>query len=252
MSQRVCRHFRGPRTGIFLVALLLACSTTAQDPAANETSTTVPPGRTSYLGRKIAQTMHYTGAQWLIRDAREREERCSMTLAHLGVRAGMTICDMGCGNGYYSLKLAKLVTPSGRVLAVDVQPQMLYMLRQRAEQAGVENITPILGSIHNPQLPTGSCDLILMVDVYHELSHPRRMLAAMRKALKPNGEIVLVEYREEDPKVPIKPLHKMSKKQILKEMSANGFKLSRQFDGLPWQHLMAFQRAPQWQSDLPK
>ena len=182
MSQHVRRPHATYVMGMLLAVLLLATASVAQNQeATKKTAAKVLPGRQSYMGRKIAQTMHYTGAQWLIRDEREREERCSMTLEHLGVRVGMTICDMGCGNGFYSLRLARLVTPAGRILAVDVQPQMLYMLRERAEQAGIENITPILGSMYDPRLPTASCDLILMVDVYHELSHPQLMLTAMRK-----------------------------------------------------------------------
>ena len=193
-----------------------------------------------YKGRQIARTMHYTGAEWLIRENRESEERCSVMLANLGIKRGMTVCDMGCGNGFYSLQLAKMVGPKGRVLAVDVQPQMLLMLRQRAEKAGIDNITPILGSFHNPRLPTGTIDLVLMVDVYHEFSHPEHMLAAMHAGLKPDGLIALLEYREEDPKVPIKPLHKMSKQQVMLEYEPNGFKLVKEFEKLPWQHMMFF------------
>ncbi|MCO6454050.1 MAG: class I SAM-dependent methyltransferase [Pirellulaceae bacterium] len=200
----------------------------------------VPPQLTFYMGRRIARTMHFTGAEWLIRDEREREERCSLMLANLGVRPGMTVCDMGCGNGFYSLQLARMTGPAGQVLAVDIQPEMLIMLRERAEKANIENITPILGSFHSPRLPAGMVDLILLVDVYHEFSHPEHMLAAMRRSLAPGGLIVLVEYREEDPTVPIRPLHKMSRQQIVKEMTGNGFKLAKEFDKLPWQHMMFF------------
>ena len=161
-------------------------------------------------------------------------------LANLGVKTGMAICDMGCGNGFHTLKLAEMTGPSGYVAGVDVQPQMLMLLRNRMEASGVENVVPILGSYHNPRLPRGSLDLILLVDVYHEFSHPPQMLAAMRKSLKPDGLIVLVEYRSEDPEVPIKPLHKMSKSQVDKELSANGFTLVRSFDKLPWQHMLFY------------
>jgi ubiquinone/menaquinone biosynthesis C-methylase UbiE len=201
----------------------------------------VPPALTHYLGREIAQTMHYRGAPWLTRDSREQEERCSLLLTALGVKPGMTVCDMGCGNGYYTLQLAKMVGPKGRVLAVDIQPQMLELLMQRAAEAELENIEPILGQLHDPNLPAGQVDLILLVDVYHEFSHPQHMLAAMRKALAPDGVLVLTEYRAEDPNVPIKPLHKMSKRQIMKEFVPNGFKLVKEFDRLPWQHMMFFQ-----------
>jgi len=199
-----------------------------------------PPPLTEYKGRVIAQTMHFSGAEWLIRDVREREERCSLMLANLGVKREMTICDMGCGNGYHSLQLAPMVGPRGRILAVDIQPQMLYMLRERMEEQGVENITPILGSFHDPRLPEKSVDLMLLVDVYHEFSHPEQMLAAIRRSLAPQGVVVLVEFRAEDDSVPIRPEHKMSKAQIMKELPPNGFKLAKEFESLPWQHMMFF------------
>jgi len=193
-----------------------------------------------YMGRRVAQTMHFTGAEWLIRDEREREERCSLMLANLGIKPGMNICDMGCGNGFYSLQMAQLTGKNGYVVGVDVQPEMLGYLRERMEGQGVDNVIPILGSFHDPRLPPNMIDLILLVDVYHEFSHPEQMLAAMRRSLKPDGLIVMVEYRAEDKSVPIKPLHKMSKKQVNKELTANGFKLVKEFDGLPWQHMMFF------------
>lgn len=200
----------------------------------------IPKGLDVYMGRRIAQTMHYAGAEWLIRDRREREERCSLMLANLGVRPGMTICDMGCGNGFHSLPMAKMVGENGLVIGVDVQPEMLGFLRERMEDQGVENIIPILGSFHNPRLPPNTIDLVLMVDVYHEFSHPQQMLASIHAGLKPDGLVVLVEYREEDPEVPIKPLHKMSKAQVNQELMANGFTLVKEFDKLPWQHMMFF------------
>ena len=229
-------------TAILLVAGLLTILASPCSVQAQREGTGVPPGRETYMGRKIAQTMHYTGAEWLIRDEREREERCSLMLTNLGVKPGMTICDMGCGNGFYTLKLSQLTGEKGRIYAVDIQPQMLYMLRERMEKAGANNVTPVLGSMHDPRLPDGQVDLILLVDVYHEFSHPEYMLGAMRKSLSPEGLLVLVEYRAEDPEVPIKPLHKMSKDQIMKEMQANGFALKKEFDRLPWQHMMFFGR----------
>jgi ubiquinone/menaquinone biosynthesis C-methylase UbiE len=206
----------------------------------------IPASLDVYMGRRIAQTMHYTGAEWLIRDEREREERCSLMLANLGVKPGMTICDMGCGNGYHTLQMAKMTGEQGMVVGVDVQPEMLGFLRDRMEKQGIENIIPILGGYHNPHLPPATIDMVLLVDVYHEFSYPEQMLASMRASLKPNGVIVLVEYREEDPKVPIKPLHKMSKAQVNKELLANGFKLVSEFDKLPWQHMMFFGKDESW------
>ncbi|PQO30986.1 class I SAM-dependent methyltransferase [Bremerella cremea] len=195
-----------------------------------------------YKGREIAQTMHYRGAPWLIRESRQREEDCQKMLENLGVKPGMTICDMGCGNGFYSLQLAKMVGNEGKILAVDIQSEMLRLLKARAEEQGIENIELVLGDIDDPKLPEGKVDLIMCVDVYHEFSHPEEMLAGMRKSLKPDGMIVMLEFRMEDPKVPIKTLHKMSKKQILREYKLNGFQLAKEFDGLPWQHMMFFEK----------
>jgi ubiquinone/menaquinone biosynthesis C-methylase UbiE len=150
----------------------------------------------------------------------------------------MTVCDMGCGDGYYTVELARRVGLEGKVLAVDIQPEMLQELSRRCERLDIKNVDMVLGLPHDPKLPDGKVDLILMVDVYHEFSNPVEMLDAMRRSLKPGGRIALVEFRGEDPTVPIKPEHKMTKKQILKEYKANGFKLVSQYDKLPWQHLM--------------
>jgi ubiquinone/menaquinone biosynthesis C-methylase UbiE len=202
----------------------------------------IPPALQKYMGRRIAYVMGAGGADWLIRANRQQEEDCELLLSQLRLTPGMTVCDMGCGNGFYTLKMAKLVGKEGSVLAVDIQAEMLRLLQSRAEEEGIENVRQILGTLIDPRLPDGKVDLILCVDVYHEFSHPEHMLIAMRKSLSPKGVIALAEYREEDPTVPIKPLHKMSKKQILKEYGANGLKLVREFDGLPWQHLMFFGR----------
>jgi ubiquinone/menaquinone biosynthesis C-methylase UbiE len=203
---------------------------------------TIPPALTEYKGRTIAQTMHYLGADWLTRESRQREEDCETMLKALGVKLSHTVCDMGCGNGFYTLKLAEMVGDNGIVYAVDIQQEMLRLLESRAEKTDLKNIKPVFGSLIDPRLPEGKLDLILCVDVYHEFSHPEHMLAAMRKALKKDGRLVLVEFRKEDPKVPIKELHKMSKAQILKELEPNGFRLVEQFDKLPWQHMMFFER----------
>jgi ubiquinone/menaquinone biosynthesis C-methylase UbiE len=201
----------------------------------------VPAPLKFYKGREIAQPMSYAHAKWLIRPERQREEDCTLMLAQLHIKPGQVVCDMGCGNGFYSLKLAKMVGDKGQVLAVDIQHEMLELLKDRAKNAGLKNIKPILGTTIDPKLPAGVVDLILCVDVYHEFSNPEEMLASMRKSLAPHGRIALCEFRAEDPNVPILPLHKMSKEQILKEFPANGFKLVEQFDKLPWQHLMFFE-----------
>lgn len=212
------------------------------DAAARAGSAKIPRAKTRYKGREIAQTMHYTGAPWLMRDERQREEDCALLLEALDIRPGQVVCDMGCGNGFYTLQLARRVGEKGRVLAVDIQPEMLHMLEERAKAEGISNIELVAGTATDPKLPPKGVDLILLVDVYHEFSHPEQMLAAMRAALNEGGRVALVEFRLEDPQVPIKLLHKMSKKQILKEFPPNGFKLVGQFDKLPWQHLMFFER----------
>ncbi|HYG75072.1 MAG TPA: methyltransferase domain-containing protein [Planctomycetota bacterium] len=201
-----------------------------------------PPALTEYKGRKIAQTMHFEGAPWLVRESREREEECSKLIKALNVKPGQLICDLGSGNGFYTLKLAPLVGKEGKLLAVEIQKEMLDMLQKRAAVAEITNVECILGTLWDPKLPEGKLDMVLMVDVYHELSHPEHILAAVRKSLKPDGRMVLVEFRMEDPKVPIKLLHKMSKAQIMKEIPPNGFKLVEEYDELPWQHVMFFQR----------
>ena len=234
-----------PGRCLLLFALLCFAALVRVSPAQDDASATVrkpPPPLKFYKGRLIAQTMHYTGAPWLVRDNREQEERCTLMLANLGVKRGMTICDMGCGNGFYANKLAKMVGDDGHIYGVDIQPEMLALLNERADKEGVSNITPVLGTFTDPRLPKGRFDLILCVDVYHEFSHPEHMLAAMRNALAKDGLVVLVEFRTEDPNVPIKPEHKMSKKQILAELPPNGFKLVKEFDKLPWQHMMFFGR----------
>ncbi|MFN9433781.1 MAG: class I SAM-dependent methyltransferase [Planctomycetota bacterium] len=198
----------------------------------------VPEALTKYLGRRIALPMSYHGIPWLNRPERMQEENPQEMLEQLRVEPGMTVCDMGCGDGYYTVELARRVGADGKVLAVDIQPEMLQELSRRCERLEIKNVDMILGLPHDPKLPEGQVDLILMVDVYHEFSNPVEMLEAMRRSLKPNGRIALVEFRAEDPTVPIKPEHKMTKKQLLKEYKANGFKLVSQYDRLPWQHLM--------------
>jgi ubiquinone/menaquinone biosynthesis C-methylase UbiE len=229
---------------LLLTAIGGALTVEAQEPSppSAKPARRQPPALKEYKGRRIAQTMHYTGAEWLTRDNREQEERCSLMLTSLGLKQGMAICDMGCGNGFYSLQLAKMTGDVGHVYAVDIQPEMLKLLNQRADEQGVTNVSPILGTFTDPRLPKGRIDLILLVDVYHEFSHPEQMLAAMREALSPSGLCALVEFRAEDPNVPIKPEHKMTKAQIMREWPPNGFKLVKEFDGLPWQHLMFFAR----------
>ncbi|MDE0736956.1 MAG: class I SAM-dependent methyltransferase, partial [Pirellulaceae bacterium] len=160
--------------GLLVAATIAPASLAAQDrPGASVFSTRngIPEAVAVYKGRRVAMTMHYKGAEWLIRNEREREERCSIMLTNLGIKPGMTVCDMGCGNGFYALQMAKMVGPRGQVLGVDIQPEMLKFLRDRMEQKNINNITPILGSLHDPRLPKNQVDLVLLVDVYHEFSH---------------------------------------------------------------------------------
>jgi len=198
----------------------------------------IPPAQTHHMGREIAQTMHFTGAPWLVRESRQREEDCRTMLQALGVKPGQTVCDMGCGNGFYTLQLARLVGPRGRVYAVDIQPEMLQMLARNAAEARLANIRPVLGTPIDPRLPAGAIDMMLCVDVYHEFSHPEAMLGKIKESLAPDGQLVLVEFRGEDLAVPIKPLHKMTKAQVRAELEPAGFEMVREFDRLPWQHLL--------------
>ena len=229
----------------FLILGLAAASlTAAAEPLAIDMdidrSVEIPPAATHHMGREIAQTMHYTGAPWLVRESRQREEDCRLLLEALAIKKGQKICDLGCGNGFYTLELARRVGPEGIVYAVDIQPEMLRMLARRAAEEGLENIRPILGTFIDPRLPEGEVDLVLCIDVYHEFSHPEQMLARIRESLAANGRLVLAEFRGEDPAVPIKPLHKMTKAQVRAELEPAGFRLEREFDRLPWQHLLFF------------
>ena len=217
----------------------------AGDDASAREGSAEPSGqrdRQTYMGRTIAPTMHFSGAGWLTRPTREQEEEPLKLLNSLKVKPGQTICDFGCGNGFHSLQLAKRVGPTGAIHAIDIQPEMLEMLKERAGPRGLENIKPILATAEERGLSPEAYDMVLMVDVYHELATPAEILAEVRRSLKPEGRLALVEFREEDDEVPILPLHKMSQVQVLKELTANGFKLVGQFDRLPWQHVLHFAR----------
>ncbi len=195
-----------------------------------------------YMGRQIAPTMSADGAEWLTRKSRVREEQPRKLLEALHIKRGQQVCDFGCGNGYHTLPLARKVGQRGKVFAVDIQQEMLDLLDARARPRGLENIEPVLATLTDPKLPQRQLDMVLMVDVYHELFQPSVILQAIHASLNETGQIVLVEYREEDPTVPIRPLHKMSQSQVMKEIVANRFKLVRQFDELPWQHVLFFAR----------
>lgn len=192
-----------------------------------------------YMGREIAFVMGHQAAEWLNRPGRVREEHPDEVVANMGLEADDVVADIGAGSGYFSFRIAKLV-PDGKVMAVDIQPEMLQLVRQRMAEEGVENIEPVLGEIDNPNLAPESIDAAIMVDAYHEFSHPFEMIDGLYKALKPGGRIFLLEYRGEDPGVPIRPLHKMTELQAVKEMSVFGLDWTDTLDFLPWQHMMIF------------
>ena len=196
----------------------------------------------TFMGREKAHTMTYHGAPWLTRETRVAEERPDLLQAALRLEPGENACDIGAGNGYHTLPMARAVFPGGTAYAVDIQPEMLALLDRRAKADGVTNIERVLNTQTTTGLDPYTCDIALMVDVYHEFSDPSAMLNALHRAMRPGGELVVVEYREEDPSVPIKPRHKMSKAQVHKELTAHGFKLVRELDTLPWQHAMFYQR----------
>ena len=196
----------------------------------------------SYMGRHIAAVMGWQGAAWLERDEREREERSDLLLPMLMLKPGEVVADIGAGTGYYSRRIADLLGPSGKVYAVDVQPEMVTMLRSISRQRGYGNIVPVQGGLNDVRLPAASVDVALMVDVYHELEFPHEVLASIVRAVKPGGRVVFVEYRAEDPRVPIKPLHKMSEAQIRREIEQHALVWERTANELPWQHVVIFRK----------
>ena len=193
-------------------------------------------------GRVIAQVMGYEGAAWLERPERESEEQPSKAIAALGVTAGQVVADVGAGSGYYTVRLAERVGPTGRVFATDIQPEMLDLLRARVTRARLDQVELVRSSETDPRLPEGRFDLILMVDVYHELARPQEVLRKLRAALKPDGRLVLVEFRKESAWVPIREEHKMSVKEARMELEAEGYRFDRVIDVLPWQHVLVFRR----------
>jgi ubiquinone/menaquinone biosynthesis C-methylase UbiE len=183
------------------------------------------------------------GADWLDRGEREAEENPEGALDAIGFKPGMVVADVGAGTGYMTLKMARRVGPSGKVYAEDVQPEMLRKLRKNAADANLANIQTVLGGEADPKLPPNTLDLILLVDVYHEFSQPQRMLRRMREALKPDGRLVLLEYRKEDPSIPIRPEHKMSVQEVKLELEAEGFHLDQALESLPRQHILILTKA---------
>lgn len=233
------------RANVFavIVLALVATATAAQAPEryVPVAATADGIGR-SYMGRQIAYVMGWQGAAWLERDEREREERSDLLLPMLALKPGTVVADVGAGTGYYSRRLSNIVGPSGKVYAVDVQPEMIKMLQTASRQRGYSNIVPVLSSTDNVRLPPASIDVAIMVDVYHELENPFEVLSSLVNAVKPGGRVIFVEYRAEDPQVPIKPLHKMSESQIRREAEVHPLVWERTANDLPWQHVVIFRR----------
>lgn len=195
-----------------------------------------------YMGREIAQVMGHEGADWLDRPEREREERGSRLLSLLELRPGQVVADIGAGSGYYALPMARLVGPRGKVLAVDIQQEMLDIIKQKQAQQKIANIERILGRADDPMLPPESVDLALLVDVYHEFEWPYEMMQRLVRSLKPGGRVALVEFRLEDPKVPIKRVHKMSEAQVIREMRPHSLRHLKTIASLPVQHVVLFEK----------
>ena len=194
-----------------------------------------------YMGREIAHFMTHHGADWLERPEREAEEKPQALVDAMELNPADVVADIGVGTGYFAFRIAPKV-PQGKVLGVDIQPEMLELLRKAAKERGVTNVEPVLGETADPKLPPGGVDVVLMVDAYHEFDQPREMMEAVVRALKPGGRVVLVEYRAEDPAVQIKPLHKMTEAQAKCEMAAAGLVHRETKDVLPRQHLMIFEK----------
>ncbi len=195
-----------------------------------------------YCGREISHVMGHAGIAWLERPEREREEQPQRLVPLLKIQPGQTIADIGAGSGYHTRRYARAVGQSGKVYAVDIQPEMITALQQNARQLGLSNVIPTLGTITDPKLPPNSIDLAVMVDVYHEFSHPHEMIQSICAALKPGGRIAFVEFRANDPTVPIKPLHTMSADQVRKEMQLHPLEWTETITSLPWQSVIVFRK----------
>ena len=238
------------------VGFLLTYATSApRDDSQSETDTTRPaitryeqrtPSRDGigkfYMGREISHVMGHQGAEWLERPEREREEMPNLLVELLKLKAGDVVADIGVGTGYIARRIAPKIGDTGTVYGVDIQQEMLDLLAEKMTEAGITNVKGVLGTITDPKLPPNSVDLAIMVDVYHEFSHPYEMLQNICSALKTGGRIAFVEYRAEDRSVPIKRLHKMSELQVIKEATPHPLVWVETLDGLPWQHVIIFEK----------
>jgi SAM-dependent methyltransferase len=227
-------------TRLLALAMVAACG--SSQPSAPVEKGAVVDGRRSYEGRPIADTCSYLGAEWLDRPEREAREQPERILDLIDIRPGSTVADVGAGTGYFTVRLAKRVGAQGEVIATELQPEMLRILDHRVSKAGLENVRLVRGTEHQVKLPERCCDLVLMVDVYHELSDPAGVMAGVRRALRERGRLVLVEYKGEDASIPIKPEHKMTLAQIKKELEPLGFALVKSHEELPDQRVVVFTR----------
>jgi ubiquinone/menaquinone biosynthesis C-methylase UbiE len=232
-----------PLAGL-LVALAISPAFAADKPAYEFKKDHDPDGIGKfYMGREIAKVMTYLGASWLERPERVKEEEPAKLLKALDIKPGMVVADVGAGSGYHAFLLSPLVGEKGKVIASDIQQQMLDLITRRQKKLKIANIETVKGTETDPKLPPGEVDLILMVDVYHEFSHPYEMTEKMIAALKPGGRLVFVEFRMEDDKVPIKVVHKMSERQVLKEMGVfPELEHTKTIGTLPWQHIIIFSK----------
>lgn len=237
----------------YLILLLFACNSAACQritrkplPGSHDTGYVyTAPSRDGtgkvYMGREIAQVMDASGSDWLERPQRPAEENSELAIDNFQLQSNSVVADIGAGTGYYTFKIASRI-PKGKVYAVEIQPEYIKILNEKITRNAVGNVEVIQGDTASPNLPDTAIDLAVMVDVYHELMYPREVLASIKKSLKKNGKLVLMEYRGEDPAVRIKPLHKLTVSQVTREMKANGFVLDRRVDVLPIQHLLVFRK----------